>query len=1091
MNFGRILTAPCINELPPPDARCDDAAFRLNNPEVCPTQPQLILKPGVALMCNLASVQFKAYLFRDGAEQDVTSECVFQTSNANVVVVGAISGNATGMGAGSATISASYGEFVAYADIDVLAGDNCCDDINVAIMVLVDQTKSMGQSFSGSYSTKLAFAKAAALQFISEVNEQKDTVGLMRYTGASSTVLSSPTSDKSTVGSLVASIGQTQQSTAFYDAIAAAITELEAVTADRKMIVVVSDGEDQTESYASGSDPIVLANNFKAAGGIVMAVGVRSHGGAYSLLSALATGGFFINAYGGNEDAILGYMSGLKGYVCSGNCVPQGDDYIAFGKLNYSGFANWQVTEGHVDLIGNGFLDLIPDSDLYVDMAGSRSTYKGKLVSKDGYAVENGKTYRFSIEAAGNQRLDATSNTIEAKIFSLAGDGLATPSAAPSASNAGSGSADLETYEYAVSYVNANGETPISPVGYGGNGSFDSFTNTVTHAGESGATMARLWKKFNGLWYLIAESADVGSPSFEDTYNFAALEAAIDAGTVDDAIRPMEVNLTGTPNVRVSQTIAINDFKQGFQTYSLSFTANQDETVYLSVQQIASPTGYDAIGLLLGSAKFENVTDSDVLLTDTFENENQTYIPPACGAGSTYVYLPTIGGYGYLTGTSCYGEGCLDVPPPSQAQDPDPLSDIEAGYIPPRSYTSEKTVCKSCNSGFVNAESENLELTFVESHLGPPRVSIYQLTDGAAVLHRFCLGPAPTLGIFYTDVRFYGSNNGSTWTLLAEVGDVVMYNVNEKKCFLLDGNTTAYSYYKISAQTISPNTFVTDDFTILASDSMFGERVQSTCATETAESEISQSDADQKATLAATTAANVALNCIPVYTATESFTATCPSSSFGVSVTRSATRSSLNSLEEAQAMAHQAAQDEAEAALDCSGSNNTQQLNIPDGPNPPTKASPYPSVKFVEDVVGTITKVTVELKRFNHGNYADVAILLVSPEGTGVYLMGNCMDAAFDTIERNFVLDDAAGSSIPAASRPAGVDHTYKPTIYGGQINPFPSPAPAPNPGPNYETTLAAFIGENPNGAWALYVLDDTTLDWGYFQNGWDLTITT
>ena len=43
------------------------------------------------------------------------------------------------------------------------------------------------------------------------------------------------------------------------------------------------------------------------------------------------------------------------------------------GALNYAGFANFTVSNGSVDLIGNGYFDYLPGNGLYIDLDGSTS----------------------------------------------------------------------------------------------------------------------------------------------------------------------------------------------------------------------------------------------------------------------------------------------------------------------------------------------------------------------------------------------------------------------------------------------------------------------------------------------------------------------------------------------------------------------------------------------------------------------------------------------------------------------------------------------------------------------------------------------
>ncbi|MFT4154031.1 S8 family serine peptidase [Parafilimonas sp.] len=155
--------------------------------------------------------------------------------------------------------------------------------------------------------------------------------------------------------------------------------------------------------------------------------------------------------------------------------------------------------------------------------------------------------------------------------------------------------------------------------------------------------------------------------------------------------------------------------------------------------------------------------------------------------------------------------------------------------------------------------------------------------------------------------------------------------------------------------------------------------------------------------------------------------------------------------------------------------------------------SPYPSTIAVSGLTGKITKITVGLKQFNHTWPGDVDVLLVSPGGKKMVIMSDVMEYPNTTTDINLVLDDDAASLMPAGS--GLVSGTYKPTNYGaGDVFDSPAPeGPYENPGTAGLATLnSAFGGEDPNGTWSLYVVDDYPgLDKGNFNGGWDLTITT
>ena len=82
--------------------------------------------------------------------------------------------------------------------------------------------------------------------------------------------------------------------------------------------------------------------------------------------------------------------------------------------LNYVGFANWNVTDGSVDLIGSpNFYDLFPGNGRYVDLDGSTGN-AGKITTKTSFTFAPG-IYELQFSLGGNQRTDAT-DTVYAKI---------------------------------------------------------------------------------------------------------------------------------------------------------------------------------------------------------------------------------------------------------------------------------------------------------------------------------------------------------------------------------------------------------------------------------------------------------------------------------------------------------------------------------------------------------------------------------------------------------------------------------------------------------------------------------------------------
>ena len=148
-------------------------------------------------------------------------------------------------------------------------------------------------------------------------------------------------------------------------------------------------------------------------------------------------------------------------------------------------------------------------------------------------------------------------------------------------------------------------------------------------------------------------------------------------------------------------------------------------------------------------------------------------------------------------------------------------------------------------------------------------------------------------------------------------------------------------------------------------------------------------------------------------------------------------------------------------------------------------ASPYPSVINVSNVVGLLGGVTVTLSNLNHTYPGDINALLVAPGGAKTLLMSHAGNQSVSGL--NLTFDDSVTSLLPALG--VLLSGTYQPTAYSPapRLGGFPGNAPA---GP-YPALLAAFNAVAPNGAWSLYVFDDSGGDAGAISNGWSFSLTT
>src|SRR6185436_2535405 len=370
------------------DERCAEAAFAQANPLLCPNSARLILKPSVLIRDPLQQVTYKAVLLNKGKEVALTN-VHFSTLNGAVASIGGLSGNLTTVAAGTTQVMAQWAGLSAFGTVQVLATGGCATH-KTNFVILIDNSKSMSGAFSAMYATKLHYAKAIAIALIESIDLTKDRAAIYSFnTGASLDQGLSQT--EATLTTAISSISPTEGVTNLKAALDAAALYLDGQngSGETPVIVLISDGENKV-----GGNPLASAAGFQSSG-VILAVGVRAYGANFTLLDKIATGGFFANAYETDEGDVIDWLVGMKGYLCSGQCdvLPDNEaipvNYcVPYAQLNYTGFVNWDVEEGVVDLCGSGgkpLFDFLPGHGLYVDLAGSSPTWKGHLTSKVEY----------------------------------------------------------------------------------------------------------------------------------------------------------------------------------------------------------------------------------------------------------------------------------------------------------------------------------------------------------------------------------------------------------------------------------------------------------------------------------------------------------------------------------------------------------------------------------------------------------------------------------------------------------------------------------------------------------------------------------
>jgi WD40 repeat protein/predicted Ser/Thr protein kinase len=97
--------------------------------------------------------------------------------------------------------------------------------------------------------------------------------------------------------------------------------------------------------------------------------------------------------------------------------------------INFKFFSKWNVTRGSVDISGNGFNDVLPGNDLYLDLDGTTGTAV-RLESKAAFDLRPGADYELRFDLAGSQGDDGN-NTVHVSLEDAFQEDFTLPGNAP------------------------------------------------------------------------------------------------------------------------------------------------------------------------------------------------------------------------------------------------------------------------------------------------------------------------------------------------------------------------------------------------------------------------------------------------------------------------------------------------------------------------------------------------------------------------------------------------------------------------------------------------------------------------------------
>lgn len=315
------------------DPRCSDPVFAAANPDLCSSLGgTLSLHPDFVTACAPEDIQFALFLDSESGEQELTAGVTFSSSNPTALLIDPQSGQATALAQGIVTVTATWNGQTAFAQVNILGTGDCCASVQVQTVLLLDNSESMGLPYGSGYSSKLDAGKAVVAPFIQSLLS-KDEDAIAWFNGGQGTQVDL-TNVVSDLIAGVAAVAQTDQTTDIPGAFEYGKSLVPAAPNTLPVLLIVSDGQNVPAlTTQARTDLLNAAHLFKTSGGMILCVGIKAYGDGYTLLRALANGGFFWNVFG-DSSAVDNAATTLEcslGYFCAGSHPPGGAGYNCAG----------------------------------------------------------------------------------------------------------------------------------------------------------------------------------------------------------------------------------------------------------------------------------------------------------------------------------------------------------------------------------------------------------------------------------------------------------------------------------------------------------------------------------------------------------------------------------------------------------------------------------------------------------------------------------------------------------------------------------------------------------------------------------------